>query len=163
MWHDIVITAHAVTGGVALLAGCVTLVRRGWFRTYLFSLAGMEAFLLIAIGLDWGAIGSGTRVVFIALAALGAGMLAKAELARRCRPTTGPPSSRHVQHVGFTLVGLVDAFIVVLVLNAGAAAWLVTASGVAIAVAGHFGIRSAELRLATEAATGPTTRLPSRK
>ena len=45
MWHTIVIAAHAVTGGVALLAGCVAIGRRTLFGTYLWSLVAMEVFL----------------------------------------------------------------------------------------------------------------------
>lgn len=42
MWHTIFIAGHAVTGGIALLAGCVAIGRRALFGTYLWSLIAME-------------------------------------------------------------------------------------------------------------------------
>jgi len=56
-----------------------------------------------------------------------------------------------VGHVGLTLVGLVDAFVVVTILNAGVPGWVTAIVGVAIAVAGHRLIgraRSAEATVA---------------
>jgi hypothetical protein len=46
------------------------------------------------------------------------------------------------------LIALFDAFVVITVLNAGAPVWLVVASGVLIAVAGHFALRATKRVLA---------------
>lgn len=152
MWHTIFITAHAVTGALALLTGSVALRRGTLFGTYLWSLVGMEVFLVLAIAADWTELPAGTRVLFTALVALGVVMLWRAARARPIRPSrTVPPSARYVERVGFTLVALFDAFIVILVLNAGAPGWLVAAAGVLVAVVGHFVLRAARARLAPTA------------
>ena len=49
--------------------------------------------------------------------------------------------------MGFTLVALFDAFVVILVLDLGAPGWLVAAAGVLIAVAGHLALRAVRERL----------------
>lgn len=148
MWHTLFITVHAVTGAVALLAGSVALRRGAMFGTYLWSLVGMELFLVLAIAAEWAELPTGTRVLFTALAVLGVVMLWRAARARPIRPSrTVPPTTRYVEHVGFTLIALFDAFVVILVLNAGAPGWLIAAAGVLIAVAGHFLLRAARARL----------------
>lgn len=148
MWHTVFIAAHAAAGGIALLTGCVTIARRALFRTYLTGLIIMELALLLAVAVEWAGLDPGTRVLFGALTALGLVMLWRAESARRLVPRIGArPSAPYVAHVGFTLVSLFDAFVVVLVLDLGAPGWLVATSGVAIAVAGHFALRWARVRL----------------
>ena len=155
MWHTIFINVHAVTGTLALLAGSVALRRGALFGTYLWSLVAMEVFLVLAIAVEWAKLPAATRVLFAAFAFLGVVMLWRAARARPIRPSrTVPPSARYIGHVGFTLVALFDAFVVILVLNAGAPGWLVAAAGVLIAVAGHFVLREAKARLA------PTTAVP---
>lgn len=148
MWHTIVIATHAVAAGVALLAGCVAIRRGALFGTYLWSLVTMEAFLVLAIAAEWSVIDVITRVLFAAFVLLGLCMVWSADQARRIRPSgSAGPSASYVAHVGFTLVALFDAFIVILVLDAGAPAWLVATSGALIAVAGHFVLRAIHKRL----------------
>lgn len=79
----------------------------------------------------------------------------RAAQARRIRPTAGqgPPPDRYLDHVGFTLVALFDAFIVVAVLNLGAPGWLVATAGVGIAVAGHFVLRAVRTSYGLSATT----------
>ncbi len=156
MWHTIFITVHTVTATLALLAGSVALRHGALFGTYLWSLVGMEVFLVLAIAAEWLELPAGTRVLFTAFALLGVVIVWRATRARSIRPSrTVPPSARYVEHVGFTLVALFDAFIVILVLNAGAPGWLVVAVGVLIAVVGHFALREAKARLV------PTTAVPA--
>lgn len=148
MWHTIFITVHAVTGGIALLAGCVAIARRALFGIYLWSLVAMQVFLILALAVEWTVIDGAARVLFGALAVLGLFMLWRADQARRIRPNgSAGPSASYVGHVGFTLVALFDAFIVILVLDLGAPGWLVAAVGVLIAVAGHFVLRAVRERL----------------
>jgi hypothetical protein len=148
MGHTIFITVHAVAAGIALLAGGVAIAGRSLFRTYLWSLVAMEVFLVLAIAEEWGVIDVATRVLFAAFAALGLYMVWRADQARRIQPSgSAGPSASYVAHVGFTLVALFDAFIVILVLDLGAPGWLVAAAGVLIAVAGHFALRALRERL----------------
>lgn len=145
MWHTLFIVIHAVTATVALLAGCVVIARpalgRGaLFGTYWWSLVAMQVFLVLAIAVEWAILDTVTRVIFTALAVLGLVMLWSADQGRRIRPTDTSvrPSARYVDRLGFTLISLFDAFIVVFVLNSGAPVWAVVAAGVLIAVVGHF-------------------------
>lgn len=148
MWHSIFIAVHAVTGGIALLAGCVAIGRRALFGTYLWSLVAMELFLVLAIAAEWAVIDATARVLFAAFAVLGLFMLWRADQARRIRPSSPAGlSASYFAHVGFTLVALFDAFIVILVLNLGAPGWLVAAAGILIAVAGHVVLRAVRERL----------------
>lgn len=139
MWHTIFITVHAVTAGIAMLAGCVAIGHRALFGTYLWSLVAMEVFLVLAVIEEWTVIDVAAQVVFVGFAVLGLFMLWRADQARRIRPTESRgPSASYIAHMGFTLVALFDAFIVILVLNLGAPVWLVAAVGVLLAVVGHF-------------------------
>jgi hypothetical protein len=143
MGHSLLIAAHAGTGGIALIAGCVTIVRRRWFGIYFGALIAMEVFLVMAIAARWSTTGTSAQILFSAFALLGLFMVWRANQARRA-----PLGHDYVEHVGFTLVALFDAFIVILVLNLGAEPWLVAGSGVLIAVAGHFVLRAVHRRLA---------------
>lgn len=153
MLHTVLIGLHAAAGTVALLAGCVAIARGTLFGAYLWSLLGMEIFLVAAVAAEWSTLDPGTQVLFVAFAGLGLFMLWRADQARRMRPSgSARPSSRYVEHVGFTLVALFDAFVVIAVLNAGAPVWAVVASGVVIAVIGHYVLRAAKRRIVGTAA-----------
>jgi hypothetical protein len=156
MWHSAFITLHAASGVVSFVAGCTVLRRGTLFRTYLWSLAGMALFLALAIAAEWGTLGTALRVLFSAFVVLAGFMVWRADQARRIRPTAATgPSATYVEHVGFTLVALFDAFVVIAVLNAGGPAWLVATGGVLIAVAGHFALRTARSRLVPSASPSP--------
>jgi len=145
MWHTILITLHAVAGVVALVSGLVAVRRGRLFDVYLWSLAGMAVFLLFAVAVTWAEIDAGTRALFGAFLVLAGVMVWRAVRARRIRPTgSDAPSPRYLDHVGFTLVALFDAFVVIAVLDFGWPIWLVAGTGVAIAIAGHFAIRWAK-------------------
>lgn len=149
MFHTVLIALHAGTGVLALLAGTVALLRAGrFFGTYLVSLVATTVFLAGAVVTDWVVFDPGTRVLFTALVLLAVVMVARGVLAGRVRPTAGRPSPGYLEHVGFTLVALLDAFVVVTVLNAGAPVWLVVASGVLLAGAGHVALRRTKQVLA---------------
>jgi hypothetical protein len=145
MWHTILIAMHAGTGGIALLAGCVTIARRALFGTYFGTLIAMEVFLVLAVAAEWTAIDTSARILFSAFALLGLYMVWRANRARHM-----PLGRGYVEHVGFTLVALFDAFIVILVLNLGAPVWLVAASGILIAMAGHVVLRTVHQRLGSD-------------
>lgn len=140
MWHAILIALHAFTGTVALGAGLVAHRRRVLFGTYLWSLVATVVFLAAAVVEEWALLDGLSRALFTAFAGLGVVMVWLALDARRV-PVLSEP---YVDRVGFTLVALFDAFIVITVLNLGAPVWLVVASGVAVAIAGHFVLRAAK-------------------
>jgi hypothetical protein len=148
--HSLLIALHAGTGVLALLAGAVALFRRGrLFGTYLVSLTATTLFLALAVAAEWSVLDTGSRVLFTAFTLLAAVMVARGVLARRMLPG-GRPSPAYLEHIGFTLVALLDAFVVIAVLNAGAPVWLVVASGVVLAIAGHFALGAAKRALAGE-------------
>ncbi|MQA15434.1 MAG: hypothetical protein GEV09_15055 [Pseudonocardiaceae bacterium] len=158
MWHTTFIALHAATAVVALVSGAVALWRPTWFGTYLWSLAGMALFLVLAIGAGWGEIDMPLRLLFSAFVVLAAFMVWRAAQARRIRPSGSMgPSASYVEHIGFTLVALFDAFAVIAVLNSGAPGWMVATIGVLIAVAGHFVLRATRSRLVTGRVSGSHT------
>lgn len=99
MWHAIFIAVHAVTGGIALLAGCVAIGCRALFGTYLWSLVAMEVFLMLAIAAEWAVIDVAARVLFAAFALLGlAGHFALRAVRERLTGSTS-------DHRGVSLTG----------------------------------------------------------
>lgn len=147
MWHTLFITIHAVSGVVAFVSGYVTLRRGSLFPLFLGSLTAMAVSLVPALATAWGGLDAVTRVLFAALTGLAAFLVWRAARAGRIRPAAGnPSSSAYIDHVGFALVALVDAFVVVTVLNLGAPGWLIATAGVAIAVAGHLAIQGEKRR-----------------
>lgn len=148
MLHTIFIAVHATAGTLAFVAGAVALRRGTLFGVYLWSMMTMVIFLVLTVAIDWADLVTAPRVVFGALGVLAVVMLGRAVLASRIRPAgAGGPSASYVEHVGFTLVALFDAFTVIAVLDAGAPLWLVVASGVIVGVVGHFVLRAVRGRL----------------
>lgn len=137
MWHAVLIALHAVAGVVALAAGAVAHRWVGLFGVYLWSLVAMVGFLAAAVGEEWARIDPLSRVLFLGFVVLGVVMVRLALLARR----VPVGSAAYVDRVGFTLIALVDAFLVVAVLNLGAPVWVVVACGVAVGVVGHVVLR----------------------
>lgn len=155
MAHAVLIALHAAAGLLALGAGMFALRDGRFFTVYLSSLAATTVFLAAAVAVNWPDTAPAARGLFTAFVVLALVMVGRAELARR-----GAPGTRaYVEHVGFTLVGLFDAFVVIAVLNAGAPIWLVVAAGVLIAVAGHFVLRWAKRVLVQPNVSTPTAPL----
>ncbi len=149
MLHTILIGLHALAGTVALAAGAAALRGGRLFPTYLAAMLAMLGFLVLAVAVEWGELAPQARVLFSALLLLGAVMCRRSWLARRLLPVApAPPTAPYVRrHVGFTLVGLLDAFVVISVLNAGGPGWSVFAAGAAVALAGHVVLGTVEQRL----------------
>lgn len=140
--HPALITIHAGAGLVALFAGAAALRRRAAFAWYFWSLVACIGFLAAVVAYDWSTLDGSTRALFAALVALGVVMLGRGAHARVLLDAApGPPSARFAQHVGFTLVALFDAFLVIAVLDLGVPTWAVVAAGVVGAIAGHFAVR----------------------
>lgn len=137
MVHAILIALHAAAGVVALGAGLFALRDGRFFAVYLGALAGTAVFLAAAVTVNWSHTDATARLLFAAFTGLALVMVGRAVAARRGTPGT----AAYVEHVGFTLVALFDAFVVIAVLDVGAPIWLVVATGVVIAVAGHFVLR----------------------
>ncbi len=145
MLRDIFIAAHAAAGVVALVAGVVALRGGRLLNLHAWSTGGMTLFLLLAVGAEWDAIDTTARVLFTAFGVLAVIMVRLSVMARPIRPAHGVrPSPRYLDYVGFNVVALFDAFVVIAVLDIGAPIWLVAGSGVAIGVAGHFLLRWAK-------------------
>jgi hypothetical protein len=160
VWHTVFIVLHAAFGVISFAAGLVAIRSGNLFPVYLWSLVGTIVFLVLPVGAEWNQLEQALRLLFVAFIVLGGFMLWRAAMAARIRPAG--PSERtapYVAHVGFTLVALFDAFIVITVLDMGASGWLVAASGVAFAIAGHFVLREAKRRLVPDGSSTPSTRL----
>lgn len=143
MWYPVLVGVHAAAGGVALLAGCAALSRRAFFDLFFAALVGMEVFLAAAIAADWSDTSTGARVLFLAFTGLGVFMIDRAVRARRILAAAAPATSpEYIAHLGFTLVALSAAFVVILVLDLGAPIWAVVGSGVLVSVAGHVVLRN---------------------
>jgi hypothetical protein len=138
MWHTVLIGLHAVSGTLALLTGCLAHRGRALFGIYLWSLVATVAFLGAAVVEEWPRLDTLSRGLFGAFTVLGLVMVWLAVDARRLPA----PSPRYVDRVGFTVVALFDAFVVITVLNTGAPVAVVVGAGVVVAVAGHFVLRA---------------------
>lgn len=136
------IALHAIAGTVALLAGGVAHRGRALFGVYFWALVACVGFLVASVFDGWAGYDGGARLLFGAFVVLGGVMVALAASARRLSL-----SPAYVDRVGFTLVALFDAFIVVTVLNLGAPVAWVVGSGVAVGIAGHFVLRTAKAGL----------------
>lgn len=147
MTHTVLIAVHAVSATLALALGLVAISGGRLFRGYLACLAAMELSLLGAVVVGWPRSPPVANLVFAGLLVLGAVMCWRGVLARRLLPSGERPSPAYVDHVGFTLISLVDAFVVVSVLRIGAPIPIVVAAGVAIGVAGHVVLTAASARL----------------
>jgi hypothetical protein len=146
--HTIFIAIHAVLGGVAFVSGVIAIRRGAMFTIYWWSLLGTMVSLAAAMAVAWSGWTMPERIIFSALMALGVYMLLRGLQASRVLPArTNGVTARYLDHMGFNLIALFDAFVVVLVLDLGGAVWLMVATGVAIAVLGHFVLGAAQRHL----------------
>ena len=137
--HDVLIAGHAVTATVALAAAFQAHGRAG-SRSTTAALVSMLVLLVGAIAVDIPDREAPELVLDTLLVGLGLVMVAHTEGARRVRRVD---RRRFVERLGFSAVGLVDAFVVVTVFDAGAPGWLAALLGAALAIAGHLAIRAA--------------------
>lgn len=129
---------HAAAGLVAVGAGLRTIGTGSGFGFYLGSLVACIAFVAGAVALDWGGLDGGTRVLFAALLALGCYMIFRgARAGRRLAADTGTRSIGYVDDVGFTIVALLDAFLVIAVLDLVASGYVAAAVALLGAAIGH--------------------------
>jgi hypothetical protein len=151
-----------VTGVVVFAAGWRTITDGGAHSLYLWSLIACIGFVAAAVAVDWGGLGSGSRVLFVALLILGCYMIARGARARR-ELVAGPgrAPSRYMDDVGFTLIALFVAFVVIAALDLGASGFVAVLIAVLGVLIGHRAL--AELKRQRSGAGGFPTRLsPSR-
>ena len=148
MWHSALITLHALSGLLAFVAGCLALLRRSYLDTYFYSLVACIAFLVAVVAVDWAGLEAASRALFAALSALGALIVWRGAQARRIAASSRTQrSARELDHLGFTLVALLDAFVVIGALDLGAPGWLLGVVAVAVAAIGHVWITRLKRRL----------------
>ena len=143
MTHTVLIALHALSGAVCFGFGLLALRRgqthrRAALAVYLAALLAMTGFVAAVVALSWAGLGTATRLIYAGLGVLAAVMVGQAIAAWR---GVEQPSAAFVGHVGFTLVSLFDAFVIVSALDLGAPSWLVVVGAVAGAVTGHLLIR----------------------
>jgi hypothetical protein len=131
------IAIHAAAGLVALGAGWQVITRGAAVALYFWSLAACIALVAAAVAVDLDGLSGGTRTLFLALLALGAYMVFRGASARRRLGSEGSPSSRDLDDVGFTLIALLVAFVVILTLDVGAGGFVAAGIGVVVAAVGH--------------------------
>jgi hypothetical protein len=152
MLHMALISLHAACGVLAFAAGCLAVRRRSFFPVYLWSLAGLLVFLVLAVATDWAQLDPVARILFTVFAAFGGVMGWQALEARRTLPEAhAAPSAAYLDHLGFTLVALFDGFVVILAIDLGAVAWMAAVVGALGAVAGHLALRAVKARSASRA------------
>jgi uncharacterized membrane protein len=142
--HDLLISVHAIAAGLCFLAGSIVLYSReyrfdrGLFRLYLWSLGGMVVFLAMAMLTEWTVYSSTEQAIFTDLLGLAIYMIYRGFSARTLLKTRADEwSEASVRHVGFTLISLLEGFVIVGALNAQAPVWLVGATAGGVIVAGR--------------------------
>lgn len=149
--HEALIVLHAVCAVGAFALGFAALRWRVVAGAYVVLLAGMLVFVAAAVVTAWPGLDTGVRAVFSALLVLGAyAVFRSARAWRTPRAAPGAPVQRRrpgrIRDVGFTLITLAEGFALVLLIDLGAAVWLVAVVGVVIVVAGHLAVLRAEAR-----------------
>jgi hypothetical protein len=155
------IAAHAASAVIAFTLGVGLAARRGRHPaqalSYLIALALMAVFVTTAVILDWHALTPAIRGIFTALLALAAYTVWRGYRARGKLAVGGASLPGALDDLGFTLIALFTAFVVVLANDLGGPVWLVVALGVlAVAVGRRLTGLIKARRLRQEDATGTT-------
>lgn len=151
--RGVLVSLHGAAGVIAFFAGGVLIFSRRYatdrrlFGLYWWSLIGLTTFLAGAMVAYWAHYTPASRVTFVGLFVLSLYMLYRAHRARgllRSLPEgwQGP----YIEHIGFTLISLLEGFVIVAVLNAGGAWWLVALVAVAGIYLGRRVIGAAQRR-----------------
>jgi CDP-diglyceride synthetase len=152
MLHVTLIALHALSALVAFTAGCVAIRRRALFPAYFWALVATLLFVVLAVATDWPRLDTPARAAFTALLGLGAVVGWQAIAAWRALATDLPPASgvsgRYLNHLGFTLVALFDAFVIILAIDLGAGTPVAVVVGVLGAAGGNLALRVLKSRLA---------------
>ena len=150
MVHTLAVVVHAGAATLALVAGVAALPAGRCYRLYRGAILVAVGALVVAFIAGWGNTDPAMRVVFAGLLVLGAVVVARGIHAGAHRPVPdGRAGPEWSNHIGFTLVALVDGFGVVTALRLGAQPVVLVAVGVGVAVAGHVVLRGARQRVST--------------
>lgn len=163
MWqlvHLFLISVHAAAGGTAFLVGLVAMRRPGTLvRTFTGTITVMALAVAAAVAAAWPNLGTTSRVVSAAFVVLAGYMVWRALAAVRiAHRRAGEIPERYYDLLGFDLVALFDAFVVIALLDLGVPTWGLVLAGVGVAVPSHVTL----LRQAARRATQHTTRRPVR-
>jgi hypothetical protein len=148
--HDLFIALHAASGALSFLAGSVLIfsarnLANPLFGAYWWFLAGLIVFLTGAMVAYWRQYAAAERIIFSGLFVLGLYMLYRARSASRLLQDQPAGWKRsYVAHVGFTLISLLEGFIIVAASNTGGAAWLTTLFGALGFLLGRWALGLAE-------------------
>lgn len=135
--YTLAIATHTLAALAALAAGILVLWKNRGVRVHALAITAMTATLAVAMTLGWSdRYESATRIIFSGLAVLAAVMTYIA--IRTVRRTTGGPGSPTVETVdaiGFNVISLVTAGVIVPVVNMGAGI-IGTAVAIVVSVVG---------------------------
>jgi hypothetical protein len=147
MIHDVLIAIHALGGVVAFGTGCRLIWRppaspkSTSLTLYLWSMVVLVAFVIVVVLYDWPRLGVTERVAFSALDVLALYMAWRAHQARQLsRHRAGDWWLRFTDHIGFTLIGLFDGFVIITAIDLGAPAWLVAVPAILGVVGGNLAV-----------------------
>jgi hypothetical protein len=153
--HNTLILLHAATATLAFFAGCALILsprymlNRQVFNLYLWSLLAMALLLAAAVVVYWEEYSDVERIIFPGLLGLALFILFRAWGAGLVLATQQENwKLGYVEHIGFTLVSLLEGFIIVSGLNSGFAGWLVAVIAILGLLAGRWLIGFAKRRVA---------------
>ena len=152
--HNILIILHAASATVSFLAGGFLMSSRKYasnqmlFSTYWWTLVGMVVLLTGAILIYWTEYSGAERIIFPGLLVLAIYMLYRARKASQLLQTQQHGWQQgYIEHIGFTLISLLEGFIIVGGLNSGLPGWLVAFLAILGVLAGRWSIGFAQRRV----------------
>jgi hypothetical protein len=158
MLHALLIGLHTAAATISFISGCLVLrPRTGWRRypVYLHifegSLIAAVVFVILVIGVDWRSLAVTPRAVYSGLVLLGLYMVWRALAAGKCwRRESQGWRAAYINHVGFVLISLFDAFVIVLLIVLTVPAWAVTAVAILAVGAGSWVVRRVQAEAGEE-------------
>jgi hypothetical protein len=125
MLHNTLIAVHALAAVISLVAGSLLvfvprhMTERRLFGVYLWSLVGMVVFMLYRA--------------------------TKAREVQEARPAGWRGTA--IDHIGFTLISLLEGFIIVAAIDLGVTGWIIVIAAIVGLLAGRWAIQMAKSRV----------------
>ncbi|PWJ47737.1 hypothetical protein SAMN06264364_13540 [Quadrisphaera granulorum] len=142
--HAVLITVHAVTATVALLAGVAAFRYPALVGVHAFATVAMTVTLGGALWVGWGSTPLSLDVVFVTLLALAAVMSYRSIRAWQIRPVRGQATTTaYVAAVGFTCISLTTGLLAIAALRTGWGPVAVVVAGVLPTVIGRIPLNRA--------------------